>query len=66
MNIFIYSSLDVLKSKIRPIRAPIPCLIVLPIPENPAKPFFSVRVENTLKYRFDWQNTADLHLSNAH
>jgi hypothetical protein len=30
--------------------------------ENPVKPLFSVRVENTLEYRPFCQNTADLRL----
>jgi hypothetical protein len=31
--------------------------------ENPVKPSFSVRVENTLNYRSVCQNKADLHLA---
>jgi hypothetical protein len=33
--------------------------------ENPVKPFFSVRVENTPEYRPVCQNTADLPLSKS-
>jgi hypothetical protein len=49
--------------KIRPIRAPIYSLIVIWYMENPVKPSFSVRVENTLNYRSVCQNKADLHLA---
>ena len=49
--------------KISPKRAPIRSLIVIWYMENPVKPSFSVRVENTLNYRFVYQNKADLHPS---
>jgi hypothetical protein len=49
--------------KISPIRAPIRFLIVIWHMENPVKPSFSVRVENTLNYHSVCQNKADLHLA---
>jgi hypothetical protein len=49
--------------KISPIRAPIRFLIVIWHMENPVKPSFSVRVENTLNYLSVCQNKADLHLT---
>lgn len=48
--------------EISPNRAPFPIQIIRSKTENPVKPPFSVRVENTLKSRFDCQNKADLHL----
>jgi hypothetical protein len=35
------------------------------MPQNPAKPSFSVRVENTPKSRFDCQNEGDLPLAKS-
>jgi len=49
--------------EICPFQAPILSSIHTYYSENTVKPPFSVRVENTPKSRFVYQNTADLHLT---
>ena len=49
--------------KISPFQALFPFCIFQPLPEKPVKCLFSVRVENTHKYRPVCRNTTDLHLT---
>jgi hypothetical protein len=51
--------------RISPNRAPFPSTVSGLVPEKPAKPSFSVRVENTLKYRSVCQNKREMHPSQS-